>query len=128
MPANFLHGIETIDVTDGVRSVRVVKTAVIGLIGTAPIWQAASTETQADLIDTPRLCLSDLDDVKRFGTETTGYTIPTALDLIRDQGRGVPIVVNVFDPARHRVAVAPAAFTFPLGNINILTFEKMSRE
>lgn len=123
MAANFLHGIETLDVTDGVRSVRVVKTAVIGLIGTAAIWQAASTENPADLIDTPRLCLNDTDDVKRFGAETTGYTIPTALDLIRDQGRGVPIVVNVFDPARHKVAVAVASFTFPTtgSSIGVIT-------
>ncbi|TAD90961.1 MAG: phage tail sheath family protein [Alphaproteobacteria bacterium] len=111
MPANFLHGIETIDITDGPRTVRVVKTAIIGLVGTAPIWQAAPDS--GELIETPRLCLSDVDDAKRFGGETLGFTIPTALRQIREQGRGAVIVVNVFDPARHKVAVAAASYTLP---------------
>ena len=36
MPANFLHGVETIEVLKGPRPIRQVKTAVVGLIGTAP--------------------------------------------------------------------------------------------
>ena len=35
MTANFLHGVETVEVEKGPRPVRVVKSAVIGLIGTA---------------------------------------------------------------------------------------------
>ncbi len=35
MPANFLHGVETIELLAGPRPVRQVKTAVIGLVGTA---------------------------------------------------------------------------------------------
>jgi len=37
MPASFLHGIETIEVDKGARTIQTVKTAVIGLIGTAPV-------------------------------------------------------------------------------------------
>ena len=37
MAANYLHGVETIEVERGPRPVRTVKSAVIGLIGTAPI-------------------------------------------------------------------------------------------
>ena len=37
MAANYLHGVETIEVEKGKRPVRTVKSAVIGLIGTAPI-------------------------------------------------------------------------------------------
>lgn len=42
MPANFLHGVETIEIEKGARPIRGVKTAVIGLVGTAPIWEVAS--------------------------------------------------------------------------------------
>ncbi|MDU7589563.1 MAG: phage tail sheath family protein, partial [Acidovorax sp.] len=37
MAANYLHGVETVEVERGPRPVRTVKSAVIGLIGTAPI-------------------------------------------------------------------------------------------
>ena len=36
MAANFLHGVETIVIKDGPRPVKLVKSAVTGLIGTAP--------------------------------------------------------------------------------------------
>lgn len=36
MAEQFLHGIETIEVDDGIRPVQTVKSAIIGLIGTAP--------------------------------------------------------------------------------------------
>jgi Bacteriophage tail sheath protein len=38
MPASFLHGIETIEVATGPVPITVVKSAVIGLVGTAPLW------------------------------------------------------------------------------------------
>ena len=37
MPASFLHGVETIEVTKGARTITTVKTAIVGLVGTAPI-------------------------------------------------------------------------------------------
>lgn len=37
MAANYLHGIETIEVERGPRAIRVVKSAVIALVGTAPM-------------------------------------------------------------------------------------------
>lgn len=37
MVANYLHGVETIEVENGARPVKTVKSAVIGLIGTAPM-------------------------------------------------------------------------------------------
>ncbi len=36
----FLHGVETIENTQGAVPIEVVRTAVIGLVGTAPIWSA----------------------------------------------------------------------------------------
>ena len=36
MAANYLHGVETLEVEKGARPVSMVKSAVIGLVGTAP--------------------------------------------------------------------------------------------
>ena len=40
MPASFLHGIETIEISTGPVPITVVKSAVIGLVGSAPLWAA----------------------------------------------------------------------------------------
>ena len=37
MPASFLHGVETIEIEKGARTIKTVKTAVVGLVGTAPL-------------------------------------------------------------------------------------------
>lgn len=36
MPAQFLHGIETVEVDDGLRAIQTVKSSLIGFVGTAP--------------------------------------------------------------------------------------------
>lgn len=94
MAANYLHGVETIEILKGPRPIRQVKTAVVGLIGTAPMGP----------INTPTIVLSER-DAAQFGqvSEASGFTIPQALDAIFDQGAGTVIVINVFDPARHTV-------------------------
>lgn len=109
MPANFLHGVETIEVEKGPRPIRGVKTAVIGLVGTAPIYEAAEADRK---INEPVLILSDKDAAEYFGSVESGYTIPQALDAIFDQGKGIVIVVNVLDPTTHKTAVADEAKTF----------------
>lgn len=98
MPASYLHGVETIEIEKGARTIRTVKTAVIGLVGTAPIQ---NVDEEYRTINEPVLISSDVDATKYFGTATDGYTIPQALDAIFDQGAGVVLVVNVFDPEKH---------------------------
>jgi len=102
MAANFLHGVETIEVMRGARPIRQVKTAVVGLIGTAP----------TGALNAPTIVLSDRDAVQ-FGDAAVaaGFTIPQALDAIFDQGAGTVIVINVCDPATHRTAVVNEAAT-----------------
>lgn len=95
MPANFLHGVETVELERGPRPVRAVKSAVIGLIGTAPLG----------LVNVPSLVLSDR-DTGPWGPTLAGFTIPQALDAIQDHGAGTVIVINVLDPAIHKTAVA----------------------
>lgn len=94
MPANYLHGVETIEVLKGPRPIRQVKTAVVGLVGTAPTGP----------VNVPTVVLSDR-DAAQFGdaAAAAGHTIPRALDAIFDQGVGTVIVINVFDPAIHTV-------------------------
>ena len=98
MPASYLHGVETIEIEKGARTIRTVKTAVVGLVGTAPIH---NVDEEYKTINEPVLISSDVDAVKYFGNATDGFTIPQALDAIFDQGAGVVLVVNVFDPEKH---------------------------
>ncbi|MCD5326891.1 phage tail sheath subtilisin-like domain-containing protein [Chromobacterium piscinae] len=91
MAANYLHGVETIEVERGPRPVRTVKSAVIGLIGTAP----------AGAVNVTTLTLSEK-DAAAFGPQLPGFTIPQALTGIYDHGAGTVVVINVLDPAVHK--------------------------
>ncbi|HHS7810304.1 phage tail sheath subtilisin-like domain-containing protein [Pseudomonas putida] len=95
MPANYLHGIETTEIERGPRPIRVVKSAVIALIGTAPTGP----------INELTLCLNDT-HAAQFGPHTAGFSIPEALQGIYDFGAGTVLVVNVLDPAIHITTVA----------------------
>ena len=98
MPASFLHGVETIEITKGARTIQTVKTAVVGIVGTAPIDEV---DAEFKTINTPTLILNETEAVKYFGRHKNGFTIPQALQAIFDQGAGIAIVINVFDPAKH---------------------------
>lgn len=95
MPANYLHGIETTEVERGPRPVRVVKSAVIALVGTAPVGP----------VNELTLCLNDT-HAAQFGPHRNGFSIPEALQGIYDFGAGTVLVVNVLDPAIHSTKVA----------------------
>jgi hypothetical protein len=101
MPASFLNGVEVIEVERGLQPFRVPRTAVIGLVGTAPMHLVSPTDRT---VNKPMLVRSARDAARLFGTvkDSTGYTIPKALDAIAKQGGALVIVINVFDPARHR--------------------------
>lgn len=117
MAANFLHGVETIIVEKGPRPITGVKTAVIGLVGTAPMLDVASADRT---LNAPVVIRNPVDAAKYFGTNRPGFTIPAALDAIFDQGNGpICIVVNVLDPASDVTAVTAEAKTF--GTDNTLT-------
>ena len=98
MPASFLHGVETIEITKGAKTITTVKTAVVGIVGTAPIQDVAEENRT---INTPTLILNEVEAVKYFGNHKAGFTIPQALQSIFDQGAGIAIVINVFDPSKH---------------------------
>lgn len=101
MAANYLHGVETIEIETGPRPVKTVKSAVIALIGTAPIGA----------VNEPTLVLSEK-GAAAFGSQLTGFTIPQALDAIYDHGAGTVIVINVLDPSIHKTNVPNEAVIF----------------
>jgi len=114
MAANFLHGVETVEIDDGAVAIRLVKTAVIGLVGTAPIFECGAAY---QTINAPALILNDRAAAQYFGTDRDGYSIPAAINAIFDQqsnssGCGAVIVVNVFDPTKHKTTVPEAAYAF----------------
>jgi len=105
MAATFLHGVETIERDDGARPIRIVKSAVIALIGTAP----------AGPVNTLTQCLSDR-DAAQFGPDVPGFTIPSAFDAIYDHGAGTVLCVNVLDPDIHRDTATAESATFGVNN------------
>ena len=94
MAANYLHGVETIELNIGPRPISVVKSAVIGLVGVAP-----KGPTQALTL------VQSQADAAQFGALVPGFSIPRALESIQKQGAGTILVVNVFDAATHTTQV-----------------------
>ncbi|MFP1743993.1 phage tail sheath subtilisin-like domain-containing protein [Lonsdalea quercina] len=101
MAANYLHGVETVEVETGARPIKTVKSAVIGLIGTAPMGP----------VNDVTLCVSET-NAAQFGSQVSGFTIPQALDAIYDHGAGTVLVINVLDPVKHKTSVSNASVTF----------------
>jgi phage tail sheath protein FI len=101
----FFHGVQVVERAAGARPITGVRSAVVGLVGTAPVWQLASG---AAALNRPTLVTNLDEGVRLFGSHVEGYTIPAALRAIFDQGAGAVLVVNVFDPfgAGNRSAVA----------------------
>lgn len=99
MTASFLHGVETVESLSGPVQVQTVKTAIIGLVGTAPIHTLSDATKKT--INTPVVIYNQAQAKAYFGDETSGFSIPAALRAIFNQGAGCVVVVNVFDPATH---------------------------
>lgn len=101
MAANYLHGVETVEVENGPRPVKTVKSAVIGLVGMAPIGP----------VNEPILCLSEK-DMAQFGSGLDGFTIPQALRSLYQYGAGTVFVINVLDPDIHTDTVTDESVVF----------------
>lgn len=87
MVLQYLHGIETIEVNDSIRPIRTVRSAIIGLIGTAP-------DADADIwpLNVPVLIAGNPRTGLTLGT--TG-TLPDALNSIFKQTNPIIVVVRV---------------------------------
>lgn len=103
--ADFLHGIETFELIKGPRPVRVVRTAVIAIVGCAP----KGPRQELVQVVSPA-------DASQFGSEVPNFNIPEALRIIRNVYGVAPIlVVNVYDPTTHNVNVSLEARTVGAG-------------
>ena len=109
MPVSFLHGVEVVEFESGPAPVTVVKSSVIGLVGTAPTW-AVAPPAVAPPPNVPTL-IASAQDAAQFGPLVQGYTIPYALAAIQAQGAGQVIAINVFDPIAHSTDLV-ASLTF----------------
>ena len=97
----FLHGVEVVEIDDGLRPIRTVRTGIIGLVGTAPKGPR----------NVPTLVAGDRTrGAALFGGTGDPGTIPDALDAIFAQVGAVVVVVNVLDPATDRAPVAQKAY------------------
>ena len=91
----FLHGVEVLEVTDGARPIRTVRTGVNFVVGTAPDANAdVFPENVPVLVAGSRSKAAELDTV---GTKRG--TLPRALDGILDQVGAVTIVQRVAEGA-----------------------------
>ena len=91
MPEQFLHGTEVVEITDGTRSIRTVKSSVIGLIGTAPDANAATFP-----LNTPVLIAGNPYEAALLGV--TG-TLKDSVDGIFDQTGAMIVVIRVDEGA-----------------------------
>ena len=87
MPDQFLHGVEVVEITDGLRPIQTVQSAVIGIIGTAP-------DADADVfpLNTPVLLAGRPPASADIGSSGT---LKNAIDGIYDQAGAVVVVVRV---------------------------------
>jgi phage tail sheath protein FI len=85
----YLHGLETVELNDGLRTVQTVKSSVIGVIGTAP-------DATASLFpyNVPVLLSSDPTKARALGVEGT---LLDAVNAIYSQGSATVVVVRVAD-------------------------------
>jgi phage tail sheath protein FI len=87
MPADFHHGVRVIEINEGIRTIRTIATAVIGLVATA----TDADETTFPL-NKPVLITRVNQAIGKAGTQGT---LARSLDAIADQASPVIVVVRV---------------------------------
>lgn len=96
MAESFLHGVEVLDIDDGVRAISVASTSVIGITGTAPRADAAAFPLNTPVVVNSRTVAAKLlalpageDPILADGT------LPSAIDSIFDQATATVVVIRV---------------------------------
>lgn len=115
MVTAFHHGVKTNYVDTVPRPVRVVPSATIFLVGTAPIYKV--TDAALRTVNEPVSVLSNVNDVVNFGSHSEGFSIPRALDALRDHGAFYVDVVNVWNPATDKTEALEVEYTFTTSNV-----------
>ena len=91
MPEQFLHGVEVVEIDNGPRPIRTVRSSIIGLIGTAP-----DADADAFPLNVPKLVAGNRTEAARLGA--TG-TLPAAIDAIFDQAGAMVVVIRIEEGA-----------------------------
>lgn len=91
MADSFLHGVQILEVDSGSRPIATVSSSVIGVIGTAPLADAAAFPLNTPVLVTNRVEAAKLTAL----TGADAGTLPDALDSIFDQSGAVVVVVRV---------------------------------
>jgi phage tail sheath protein FI len=120
MPEQFLHGIEVIELDDGPRPIRTVKSSVIGLIGTAP-----GADEEKFPLNTPVLIAGRRAEAAGLGT---AGTLPAAIDGIFDQCGATVALVRVAagtaipeGPGQPAVSAEEATTSSVIGGVDDIT-------
>lgn len=87
--ANYHHGVRVVEINEGQRNIRIISTAVLGLIVTA-----SDADATAFPLNTPVLVTKVDAAIAKAGTLGT---LRGALTAIRDQARPITVVVRVAD-------------------------------
>ncbi|BBD08446.1 phage tail sheath C-terminal domain-containing protein [Desulfovibrio ferrophilus] len=91
----FLHGVEILEIDSGPRPIKTVRSATIGIVGTAPDADAAAFP-----LNTPVLIAGNRREAAKLDTVGDGKgTLPAALDGVFDQCGAVVIVIRVDEGA-----------------------------
>lgn len=91
MATDFLHGVDVIEIDTGPRPIKVARSSVIGLVGTAP-----DADSDKFPLNTPVLIAGSRQEASYLDTKGSGGgTLPAALNGIFDQIGAVVVVVRV---------------------------------
>jgi phage tail sheath protein FI len=103
MSETFLHGVEVLEIDAGPRPIQTVRSAVIGLIGTAP-----RADATAFPLNTPVLIAGSRQQAALLlaNTGTSDGTLPDAIDSIFDQAGAVIVVVRVAEGTTETLTMA----------------------
>jgi len=116
---DYLHGIEVLELTDGIRPVRTVKSSVIGVIGTAPDADAAAFP-----LNTPVLLANQPRKAALLGV---AGTLLDAINGIYEQSGASVIVVRVDEGIDEAATLANVAGTVADGTgVHAFTGAKMA--
>jgi phage tail sheath protein FI len=112
MAETFLHGVEVLEIDSGARPIATVRSAVIGIVGTAP-----DADATAFPLNTPVLIAGKRGEAALLDTVGDGEgTLPAALDSILDQAGAVVVVVRVEEEETSAATLANV-----LGGVNSTT-------
>lgn len=113
MAEQFLHGVEVLEIDAGTRPIQTVRSAVIGIVGTAP-----RADEAAFPLNTPVMVTGSRREAAKLlaNAGADDGTLPSAIDSIFDQAGAVIVVVRVAKGANEAETMANV-----VGGVNATT-------